>query len=43
MNISKGGHLFGLAAFLEPALQQTLEKLAAENYLAGTRLPRMFA
>src|ERR1700683_411471 len=33
VNISKGGHLFGLAAFLEPALQQTLDKLAAENYL----------
>jgi cell filamentation protein len=33
VNISKGGHLFGLAAFLEPALQLTLEKLAAENYL----------
>ena len=28
-------HLFGLAAFLEPALQQTLAKLAAENYLIG--------
>src|ERR1700683_1215717 len=25
VNISKGGHLFGLAAFLEPALLQTLE------------------
>jgi len=33
VNISKGGHLFGVAAFLEPALQQTVEKLAAENYL----------
>jgi cell filamentation protein len=33
VNISKGGHLFGLAVFLEPALQQTLEKLATENYL----------
>src|SRR6202050_4928698 len=33
VNISKGGHLFGLAAFLEPALRQTVEKLAAENYL----------
>ena len=40
MNISKGGHLFGLANFLEPSLQQILTKLAAENYLvkldAGT-------
>lgn len=34
VNISKGGHLFGLADFLAPALQQTLEKLARENYLA---------
>lgn len=34
VNISKGGHLFGLAAFLEPALRRTLEKLATENYLA---------
>jgi cell filamentation protein len=33
VNISKGGHLFGLAVFLEPALQQALEKLAAEHYL----------
>jgi cell filamentation protein len=33
VNISKGGHLFGVAAFLEPALRQTVEKLAAENYL----------
>jgi cell filamentation protein len=33
VNISKGGHLFGLAAFLEPALRQILEKLAAENCL----------
>jgi cell filamentation protein len=32
VNISKGGHLFA-AAFLEPAVQQTLEKLATENYL----------
>ena len=35
VNISKGGHLFGVAPFLEPALRQTFEKLAAENYLAG--------
>ncbi|MGO9262012.1 MAG: Fic/DOC family protein [Bryobacteraceae bacterium] len=35
VNISKGGHLFGLAPFLEPALLQTLEKLATENYLAN--------
>ena len=35
VDISKGGHLFGRAAFLETVLEQTLEKLAAENYLAG--------
>jgi cell filamentation protein len=35
VNISKGGHLFGVAAFLEAALQQVLQKLAAQNYLAG--------
>ncbi len=34
VNISKGGHLFGLAAFLESALRQTVEDLAAENQLA---------
>ncbi len=33
VNISKGGHLFGAAAFLKPALQQALDKLASENYL----------
>jgi cell filamentation protein len=31
LNISKGGHL-SAAAFLEPALQETLEKLATESY-----------
>ena len=35
MDISKGGHLFGRAAFLEAALNQTFGKLAGENYLAG--------
>ena len=35
MDISKGGHLFGRAAFLETALEQILEKLIAENNLAG--------
>jgi len=33
VNISKGGHLFGVARFLETALQQSLEKLATESYL----------
>jgi cell filamentation protein len=35
VNISKGGNLFGLAAFLEPALRQTMGKLAAENHLGS--------
>lgn len=35
VNISKGGHLFALADFLEIALQEVLGKLAAENYLQG--------
>ena len=29
VNISKGGHLFGVAAFIEPALQGVLRKLPA--------------
>jgi cell filamentation protein len=33
VDISKGGQLFGLAAFLESALQRTLEELATANYL----------
>src|SRR5664280_2534055 len=40
VNISKGGHLFGLAAFLEPALQHTLGKLAAGNGLASVDAER---
>jgi cell filamentation protein len=35
VNISKGGHLFGVADFLESSLQQVLMKLAAENHLVG--------
>jgi len=42
VNISKGGHVFGLAAFLEPVVQQILEKLASENYLVDLDAP-MFA
>ena len=33
VNLSKGGHLFGLPTFLEPALQQILAKLVTENRL----------
>ncbi len=33
VNISKGGHPFGVAAFVEPALNDLFQKLSAENYL----------
>ena len=36
VNISKGGHLFGVAAFVEPALQDVLRRLPAEHYLKGS-------
>lgn len=36
VNISKGGQLFGAAAFIEPALSGVLEKLPRENFLRGT-------
>ncbi len=35
VDISKGGHLFGRAAFIESALVQTFGKVAEDNYLAG--------
>jgi cell filamentation protein len=35
VNISKGGHLFGVAAFVDPALREVLRKLAGERYLKG--------
>ena len=35
VNISKGGQLFGVAAFIEPALNDVLRKLNRENYLRG--------
>ena len=35
VNISKGGHLCGIAAFLEQALQQTMARLAADKFLIG--------
>jgi len=35
VNISKGGHLFGVAAFVEPALHEVLRKLPGERYLEG--------
>src|SRR6476646_9570606 len=33
VNISKGGHLFGVATFIEPALQEVLRKLSEERHL----------
>ena len=36
VNISKDGHLFGAANFVEQALEEVLRKLAAEQYLQGT-------
>jgi cell filamentation protein len=36
VNISKGGHLFGVAAFVDPALQEVLRKLAGEHLLKGS-------
>jgi cell filamentation protein len=39
VNISKGGHLFGVAAFIEPALDGLLRKLAAEHQLKGVDGP----
>ena len=42
VDISKGGHLFGRAAFLETALEQTFGRLATEECLAGVS-PDRFA
>jgi cell filamentation protein len=42
VNISKGGHLFGAAAFVQPALQDVLSKLSREGQLKGTD-PARFA
>src|SRR5437867_3783579 len=36
VNVSKGGQLFGVAGFVEPALHQILRRLPAEKYLIGT-------
>ncbi len=38
VEISKGGHLFGRAAFLETALEQIFERLTAESHLTGLHL-----
>ena len=43
VNISTSGHLLALAAFVEPALQQALGKLAGENHLAGLDADRFAA
>jgi cell filamentation protein len=36
VNIAKDGHLFGAAAFLDPALDDVFRKLSAEEHLRGT-------
>jgi cell filamentation protein len=38
VNISKGGQLFGVAAFVEPALLEVLRKLSGELHLKGPGL-----
>jgi len=35
VNISKGGHLFGMCAFIESALSELLARLPKENHLKG--------
>lgn len=42
VNVSKGGHLFGVAGFVESALRQTLLGLPQERYLIGAE-PQAFA
>jgi cell filamentation protein len=39
VNISKGGHPFAAAAFIEPALDAVLRKLSEENYMRKTNPP----
>lgn len=43
VNISKGGHLFGPAPFLDSFLQQTISRLFFENYLTGLDAGRFAA
>ncbi len=38
MNISKGGHLFGLATFFEPSLQQILQNSPPRSVLLDLTL-----
>jgi cell filamentation protein len=42
VNISKSGHLFGAAAFVEPSVQEVLRLLRGENHLRGAE-PQVFA
>ena len=42
VSISKGDHSFGAPAFVEPALNDLLQKLSAENYLRAVN-PKVFA
>jgi cell filamentation protein len=43
VNISKGGDLFGVAAFIEPALYQLLRKLAEERHPKALDAPTFAA
>jgi cell filamentation protein len=38
VNISKGGHLFGAARFVEPALHEVLRSLPGGGFLKGSSL-----
>jgi cell filamentation protein len=40
VNISKGGHLFASAAYLEPALEGVFKKFAKEDYLRQLDIDR---
>ena len=42
VNLAKGGHLFGLPEFIEPALTKLLSNLASEKHLSGLN-PRSFS
>jgi cell filamentation protein len=40
VNISKSGHLFAVAGFIAPALEEVVRRLAAEHHLKGADLQR---
>jgi len=43
VNISKDDHLFAVSAFVEPALEELLQMLAGEDYLARSKTARFAA